>query len=50
MDRPDMSVDYICTHESYRLSSKDQRRLAKAALSKGEEPEPEYRTGKIWYD
>jgi hypothetical protein len=30
--------------------AKSQRRLAKAALAKGEEPEPEYRTGRFWTD
>ena len=41
---------YIVTYESHRLSGKDERRLVRAALRQGVEPEPEYRTGKFWID
>lgn len=42
--------DYTCWYGSERKSNKDQRRLAKDALRRGVEPEPEYRTGKLWDD
>lgn len=38
------------THLSDRLPSKDQRRKAREALRRGQEPEPEYRTGRFWND
>lgn len=38
------------THASERLSSKDQRRLAKRDLKRGRDPQPQYRTGRFWND
>lgn len=41
---------WYCFYGSERLDSKGQRRRARAALRNFIEPEPIYRTGKMWND
>lgn len=35
---------------SWRKSNRDERRIVKETLRRGDEPEPQYRTGKYWID
>lgn len=35
---------------SARLRGRDERRLARLALRRGDEPEPRYSTGRFWED
>jgi hypothetical protein len=39
-----------CFYGSLRLSSKDERRKAKADIAKGDEPQTYYTTGRLWVD
>ena len=44
------SSPFKVTYQSDKVSEKVLRQKAKKALRKGEEPQPQYRTGKFWVD
>ncbi len=41
---------WVCTYQSDRIDGTAERMRVKAALRTGNEPEPEYRSGKLWND